>query len=103
MIPRWRASQLALLAGFFALLPLTASAQKPQAAVTGIWIGAPTRAQQHADLDLVLRLTATEDAALVTVDFIAPDGVEIVGGSTQWTGAVENGTAIDIPVKARVV
>lgn len=84
-------------------LALAEAAQSPQAVVVGWWHDVPASVPLRRTVDLTLRVRAAEDAADVVVDIVPSSGVEIVGGSARWMGALAKEQSRDLPVSARFV
>lgn len=86
-----------------ALWPLPADASKPQPAVVGSWQGAPSSVPLNRVLVLTLRVESAENTSNVTVEVLPTAGVEIVGGTSLWTGALSMNQVLELPVRMRVV
>jgi len=85
-----------------ALAPVPADAKR-QPVVTASFEGAPDTVQLGATVDLVLRLTASTDAPDVHAEVLAPPGVQITAGLTQWFGSLSAAQVVDIPIWVRFI
>ena len=95
------AAALALVA--MAVWPFLAEAGKPQPAVVASWHGAPSSVPLNRVLVLTLRVESAENTSNVTVELLPTAGVQIVGGTSPWTGALSMNQVLELPVRMRVV
>ncbi len=54
-------------------------------------------------IDLTLRVRSGENTPDVVVQLVPSPGVEMISGSSLWTGAMAAGQVLKLPIKVRVV
>ena len=97
----WKCTIVFVL-GLLTLLPLPSSATKVSTVVSIKWQGVPSSSVPlGVNVDLILRIQASEDTADVSAEVLPSDGFELVNGTGRWAGSMSRGQIIDLPVTVR--